>query len=533
MNDSDQRNNIKQICNNNRGKAKYLFIRGFVITTKNLRNADAFPFYGNWNKTMLGNYDFWIHNLQKLYYLTDEKLTFFLIGHAYNPFNMEHDENRILRQLADAYNHSENTYYAAVNELTGVFILGTVQDNEISLILDCSGMQYCCYGLNDDHFYAASHMRLVGDLCELKTDEYVNKLISYRWYKYMFGNYLPGDLTAFTDFKRLIPNMYIKYSLGKFKNKRFYPSGAIEICRDEKEYSEVIAEACKIMKNNMELITRKWDHPAISLTGGIDSNTTFASANGIYDRFTSFTYVSMPREQVDAEAAGHISKTFGVKHAIYKVPDHNSEVEDFAIYKSILDHNAGEIGPNKDNDTRKKIILMQHCNVDVEVKSWISETFRAYAYKYYGLSKMPKNIRPRHYSSFFKLFGLNRPLLWQTDIKFREYIENTALKENLYNYDESDIFVWEMMHGGKCGLNITTMKFCFDITIPYNNRLLLDLLLRVPLEDRISDKHHWDMKKMMNKELADMGIYIKNLNETKIRAKILKMYFLINSTLPF
>ena len=93
--------------------------------------------------------------------------------------------------------------------------------------------------------------------------------------------------------------------------------------------------------------------------------------------------------------------------------------------------------------------------------------------------------------------------------------------------------MWEMMHGGKCGLNIGVMKSCFDITIPYNNRKLLDLLLRVPLDKRISDQHHMDLKKHMNAELYDMNIRVVNLNETSRRKKMANIYYTINSKLPF
>ena len=90
-----------------------------------------------------------------------------------------------------------------------------------------------------------------------------------------------------------------------------------------------------------------------------------------------------------------------------------------------------------------------------------------------------------------------------------------------------------MMHGGKCGLNIGVMKSCFDIDIPYNNRKLLDILLRVPLEYRINDNHHLDLKKNMNNELYEMNIRVVNLNETKKRKTMANMVFRLNSILPF
>jgi hypothetical protein len=142
-------------------------------------------------------------------------------------------------------------------------------------------------------------------------------------------------------------------------------------------------------------------------------------------------------------------------------------------------------------------------------------------------------MKPRHYSALYKMFFFRRNLLYKTDKAFDKYIKDTKIKQHLFNYDESDLFVWEMMHGGKCATNIGTMRFCFDITIPYNNRKLLDLLLRVPLEYRISDKHHMDLKRVMNKELYDMNIRVINLNETNTRKKIANIYYTINSILPF
>ena len=87
---------------------------------------------------------------------------------------------------------------------------------------------------------------------------------------------------------------------------------------------------------------------------GIDSNTTFAAANGVYDQYTTFSYISMYRESVDAEKSKEISDRFNVPHKVYRVPETNEEVPDFEIYKAILEHNDGDIGSNKDSDVRKK-----------------------------------------------------------------------------------------------------------------------------------------------------------------------------------
>lgn len=508
-----------------------MFERGFLITDRDLSNdLDKYPFYGNWNTRKVGGYSFYTYKTVNAFFQTVNSRTFFLIGHAYNPYSMDIDENSILKTIGEAY--GTNEYFERLDELTGIFVFGSVSGKDIDFTLDASGMQYGCYGEVNDHQYICSHMRLVGDLCDLETDDYVRRLVGYKWYHYMMGNYMPGDLTCFKELKRIIPNTYVTFD-GKYSVKRFYPYHEIKMCETDGEYNEVIKEASRIMMNNMKLIPKKWNRPAISLTGGIDSNTTFAAANGQYDKYETFSYISMYRESVDAEKAKEISDKFHVKHTIYQVPDSNDEVKDFELYKAILEHNDGDIGSNKDNDVRKKVTLINNDVCDVEVKSWISETIRAYAYKYFGRKKFRDDLKPRDYSSLYKIFLGKRKLLKETDRYFEEYIGNTQLNEHLFNYDESDFFVWEMMHGGKCGLNIGVMKSCFDITIPYNNRKWLDLLLRVPLEKRINDQLHLDMKKLMNKELFDMNIRVVNLNETNRRKKAINMYYIINTHLPF
>lgn len=520
--------NLKNKIDNKPDVNKHLFEKGFLITSKIICDLQGFPFYGNWTSSNIKKFNFIIHNGNSLYTYDNGEKTFFLIGHAYNPFDMNYDENVILKQIAEDKNG-----FKIINQLTGIFALGSVDENgNIFLVNDASGIQNVCYGLINGNLYITSHMRLVGAFEDIETDKYVNRLINYRFYKFMLGNYLPGDITCYTNLKSLIPNTYVLFTDNGFIVKRFYPDSEIKMCATEQEYHEVIEQGSKILQNTMLLIPKKWNKPAISLTGGIDSNTTFAAANRIYDAYETFSYISMFRESVDAEKAKEISEAFGVKHTDYEVSENNADFVDFDLYKLVFECNDGFIGHYKDNDVRKKITLIKNDVCDVEVKSWVSETIRAYAYKYYGRKKFPKTLKPRNYTALFKVI-LNRKLCNQTDKYFKEYIEKTELHKHIVNYDETDFFVWEFEHGKKCSLDIGVMRSCFDITIPYNNRVFLDLLLRVPLKDRISDKHHLDMKKFMNEKLYNMNIRVVNLNETEKRKKLINLYYIINTHLPY
>ena len=147
---------------------------------------------------------------------------------------------------------------------------------------------------------------------------------------------------------------------------------------------------------------------------------------------------------------------------------------------------------------------------------------------------MPTPLSNRNLTSMYKFFVTNRKLVKQTDKAFEEYRKKIDFDNGLYNYDPSDMFLWEIRYGGWGGLVITgEHRYSFDITIPYNNRNLMKLFLSLPLEDRIKDKPHEDVIKLMNKTIDDTGITIVNYNETKKRMYIEKMYFNLNNWFEF
>lgn len=96
---------------------KDLFIRGFLITDKKINDVSGFPFYGNWEVKESSGYYFMAHNLTGMHlYVTDEGNTFFIMGHAYNPFTKEYEEQKILAHIAEAYGTSD--YMERVNDIT-------------------------------------------------------------------------------------------------------------------------------------------------------------------------------------------------------------------------------------------------------------------------------------------------------------------------------------------------------------------------------------------------------------------------------
>lgn len=509
---------------------KDLFIRGFLITDRKIENVEGFPFYGNWTVKECGGYFFMGHTLTGMHiYEKEDGKVFFLMGHAYDPFNMEYEENKILAYIAEA--HGTDDYMERINDITGVFVMGAVVNGIIEYLVDPSGMQSACSGKIGKNFYLSSHSQLIGDICDLHMDEFVKELIQYKWYGRVMGPYLPADLTPFIELKRVVPSISYQYDK-EITHKRFWPLTTNTEAIEGADYENVIQTSATILKNNMELVSKKWKRPWISMTGGIDSNTTFAAGNGNYGNFETFSYISAEKEVPDAEAAKTIAERFGVKHHEYYIPSENEDIECFEERRELFRHNNGYIAELYDNEARKKFFLRDNAEFDVEVKSWVSETIRAYWYKHYGRKDFPK-LSGKLFRNLYKIFITNRKLAHKIDKLFDKYIKEFEYDKIPAIYPSADMHYNEVTWGSWGGLNITEMKYCFDITFIYNNRRFLDLMFRVPLEKRISDEHHMDMKKYLNSELWDMNIRVVNMKETKFRALALNVIFTINSILPF
>ena len=516
---------IKALIKQNPELTDKLFCRGFLFTNANV-DLDDYPFYGIWNHTKLKNFQMLVSPKQNSYHVTNGNIAIYLVGHAYNPFTMVSDENTILAELIEQYS-KENTvkasslFWEKINELTGIFTIIIIDKGSVLIIGDASGMQTTFYTINSGKIYVSSHTNLIGDLLDLDWDPYVVRLKNYRFFK-LLGNALPGNLTQFLKVKRLIPNHYVKIEDRSLSVNRFYWPHRLD-----KNDEEIVDEVAGILHSNMELIGKKWEKPAISMTGGCDSKTTMACTIGLYDHFRYFSYNSSEAEKVDAEAAEKICNALGLQHKTFIIPN---EVPNSEQVAEILNWNTGNIRYSHPNDVRKRIVFADTEDFDVEVKSWASEIGRAYYSKrFHGRTEFGE-MTPRKCTTLYKFFFHNRRLVKQTDKVFEKYINKyfEQAEDNPVEWQEQ--FFWEFRVPSWNGLVITgEHRYSFDITIPYNNRRIFELLLSVPIEDRISDRIYTDIREKMNPAIDRTGVAVTNLKHTKRREKIENIYYIAHS----
>lgn len=505
-----------------------VFIRGFLLTEKQI-DQNRYRWMHDWKYEQIGFCSLYVHPLQHFYKFADDSACFFLIGHAYNPFTSDYDETEILKICSRYYSEDDEKFYKYFNQLTGVFAFFIMTENELKLIGDPTCMQTVFYTDQKKEIFITSHSMIAEILLKLPEDEYVKKLTGYKFF-HLLGNSLPGDLSQFSGLKRITPNICYRFEYGSVKKERFFAPYQIK----GRTLDQLADDAGTILHNSLRLIPEKWENPAISLTGGCDSKTTLACANGLYDRYTYFSYCSSDAEKVDCEGAAEICRRLGISHSIIQVPETCSDQDEYESVRRILKLNCGNILDSNSNDIRKRICLDQEKKYDVEVKSWASEVGRAYYSKRFnGRTKFPAEPTGRFCTTLYKFFLHDRKLVKETDRVFDHFIKDYYAKAKRNPIPWFEQFFWEFRVPSWNGLVISgEHSYTSDIEIPYNNRYLLTVLLSASLDDRINDTLYNLIRKKRNPAVDESGIAVTNLKHTAWRAKYEDIYWVLHSHFP-
>lgn len=514
-----------------------LYCRGFLLTNCYDISLVDYPFYGNWRKEKINDrFYIYVHKDTMVYTYSNHAHSLFLVGHAYDPFAMLTDENQILQGLSDALLQGEESFWKAESNLTGVFCLGYLCDEKCVYTTDCAGMQLVYHGVVKDNFVVTSHSKLVADIYNLKQDPYIEKLVNSKFYHY-WGTWLPGDLSPYLEMKRMQPNCCGIYDIdkGSVNVNRYYPTSVVKESETEEEYVRTIEELGNIMSRTMKLIGEKWPDKrvAISVTGGRDSMTALACANGNYDKFKYFSYISNGPESVDAYAAKDICQHLGLEHSIYTISDDDEEYPGLDAFKMVMECNAGCIGQNNRNDVRKRMYFSGAPKFDIEVKSWVNEMGRGWYYNKYNKKSFPDRPNARYWRAMHKVY-LSPDLIRHTDKVFQEYLDKYYTEDIFNKISWLELYFWEFAWSGGEGVFLTSEhRVSYEITIPFNNRRYIEKMLTVPLHKRIADNIPKDLITSQNAAIAECGIVIKDVQHTNLRALIVRVYLEIMSRIGF
>ena len=516
------KNYLKEQLDKSEKYREMLFRRGYLFTNKTINNTSAYPFYGLWNHFAVNKYHLYVHEKQTCYVASQDNITSIIIGHAYNPFDMTYDENVLCKDLLSCYKEGMEKYFNKISEFTGLHVVILVDGDKVIACQDACGLTGCYYGKVAEAMYITEHPQLVADLCGLQMEPVVEKLIQSKCYN--IGNrHLPGDITPYKELKRIGANTYVAFD-SDFIVKRFYPLSPHAEFRTDKEKDAGIKRIGNLIHNGIECCSKKWKKCAISLSGGTDSKTTLACANGLYDKFSYFSFYSKPQELVDAQGAKKICEYLGLKHTLYEIPQDNQFFKDFELIKRLLQHNTNYFVNLADNEIRKYIYLHDLDAYDIELKSWASEVARVFLERKYDIS-FKGLINERQCSIFqTRYFGHPDLLKWSDKI-YCDFLKKVGLDKPLFNYEPADMFYWEVRMGCWGVSVVSSQQLYHRVTMPINNRKILELFLAFPHDERKNDSVHKKVMAYMCSKIIDANVDIPNLYFHSYRILLEKIYY--------
>ena len=232
---------------------------------------------------------------------------------------------------------------------------------------------------------------------------------------------------------------------------------------------------------------------------------------------------------MDAYAAKDILAHLGLKHELYEIPKEWEGYTDLPAFKKVMECNNGCIGENNANDLRKRLYFSQHPPCDIEVKSWVNEMGRGWYYNKYNKKRFPKYPNASYWRAMHKVY-LDRYLIRETDKVFADYLEKYFSKDVFDKLSWLELYFWEFAWSGGEGVFLTSEhRVSYDITVPFNNRKYIELMLTVPLEKRKADSIPNDLITYMEPRIAETGITVHDISHTSFRAFVVRAYLEILS----
>ena len=111
------------------------------------------------------------------------------------------------------------------------------------------------------------------------------------------------------------------------------------------------------------------------------------------------------------------------------------------------------------------------------------------------------------------------------DNAYEAFLKQTDLTGDINGYSMHDLTYWEVRMSGWAATSLASQEYFHEITIPYNNRRLLDLFLRFPEADRLRDEPHHRLMRRGNPVVADLGCSVKDSYLDKRRMLLETAYY--------
>jgi len=429
--------------------------RQFLLTTEPITNLN------DWKKRTLNKHTLYSHPDLTTFYLNHNKAEIVLLGHILNPYNHKETELEILKKIAISPNPIDIA--KVLYSLSGRFVLLVKTENRTLFFNDACGLRSFNYSYYNGALQIASQPLLlklaVGDLVTKKERYFSFSNSDYR--KNNKENWFPSGTTLYKDVHHLAPNHYLDSET--LSQHRYWPNEKYTL----NDYTSSLEKFSNLLQSILIAGSEKYNL-SLGITAGFDSRIILSTCKPVKENMSFYTlkYRNMNNSSRDIKVPLKLNKIMHLNHKII-----NCELTTEPGFAKIYEENSdmshlddwGQIAYGISKTFKKDMMA---------IKGSCSETGRCYFYK---SGKHPK------LNSGIDLIAYN------TNWKGISFIENrltnwfNTLKEDKTNfgYPILDLFHWEISTGSWQMQNQLEWDIVHETFTPFNNRELLDTMLRI------------------------------------------------------
>lgn len=467
----------KNIINTKRDYTEYC-PNGFILCNE--------PIDLNWENFQFFKFNFYFSKSTKYSLSVDKKIL--VIGNIYdiedqisNEEVIENIENHLNKSLAECIKY--------ITYLAGRFLVFIESEGKL-LILPDSHCTMACYWSESEKNVFTSHLQLLKDHLDFEKNEVLSEIMNHIDYISPGGKYFPAKLTPLKNVYPLIANCLLKYDpQGKTIHERYYPHMPLQKKYHGLSQDDIYLRFKQYLINYLKL-TYKKNNTYISLTNGLDSRAVLSALILAGIELESFTYARFGENsqtfERDLLGAARLSATAGIPHFILSLPKLDYKNTFYKLYSKTFSLHARF--PSLTQAYYEQLPI--GANVLV---STISETGTIF----YQV-RDEKEISEIELSKKWSYSKINNHEIIHEE--FNKYIEYTNFKkESIFDYNFYDLFYWEHRNSKWGNLWYQECDLSHNVILPFNCRLINELMLILPFEKRKS-------KYLLNRLIEDSGL---------------------------
>lgn len=435
---------------------RYLYRRQFIISPQKISG------FHHWHNSELpgGSY-IYVH--PDLYCMVARRNREFiaLMGYILDPFHASRNNAQIIADMLKSCMSIEDLF-RYLEPVGGRFVIFANLGDQKIVVSDPAGFRQLFYMMDSSgRVWIASQSSLLSEILSLKLDETLEKdLYSLPLFANTHEYWYPGELSAYSGVKHLIPNHYL--DLRSLKQVRYWPKERIA----EESVEDCVEKCSEILRGLYSSIQRRYEL-AQGITAGLDSRIILAASREVRSRieYLTHTHAGLGLNGADIMIPSKMLPALGLEHKI--VVHHEMMDKEFErIYRRNVctaryGHglNAYAFHRYFSEQGKERVLINGVCG----------EITRSF---YYLPTLVPVNGVTL--CSLARMKGSRMAL-----VQFESWLESAREVSRESDVSLLDLFYWEQRVGSWAAMSYSEYDIAFESFSPMNCRLFLTIMLGV------------------------------------------------------